>query len=177
MSFANTGVKHACITMADVGARAVHTGLHTLRAQALRVGTAAYSRSLDVFTKDISIISSNLFGGDLGKAVAKAATASRNYKALGDCFVLSGLSRVRPPRSMKRKASTSPPFRWYSRHSQGQASQTRRFKKRSRGSRRKGMGTDQQSGKPKQPQWQHPKHGNKPKPKASNHKGKKGYNS
>ena len=48
----------------------------------LRVRTGAHGRSLDVLTKDIPITSSSLFGGDPGKAVAKAATASRNYKAL-----------------------------------------------------------------------------------------------
>ena len=111
VSFANTAIKHAAITMADVGAKAVHAGLRTLRAQALRVVTGALGRSLNVLTKDIPITSSSLFGGDLGKAVAKAATASLNYKALGDCFVLSGLFRPRPPRGLKRKVSMSPPFR------------------------------------------------------------------
>ena len=53
VSFDNTGVKHASITMADVGARAMHAGLHTLRAQSLRVGIGAHSHSLDVLTKDI----------------------------------------------------------------------------------------------------------------------------
>ena len=43
--FTNTGVKHAAIAMADVGARAVHAGLRTLRAQAQRVGTGAHGRS------------------------------------------------------------------------------------------------------------------------------------
>ena len=80
--FANTGVNHSSIAMADVGARMVHAGLCTLRAQALRVGTGANGRSLDVLTKNIPITSSSAFGGNLGKAVAKAATASRNYNAL-----------------------------------------------------------------------------------------------
>ena len=129
VSFANTGVKHAAIAMADVGARAVHAGLRTLRAQALRVGTGAHGHSLDALTKDIPITSSSLFRGDLGKAVAKAATASRNYKALGDCFVLSCLSRPRPPRGLKGKASTSPPFHrgnrpWYC---QGEAPQNQNY--------------------------------------------------
>ena len=83
----------------------MHAGLRTIRAQALRVRTGAQGHSLDAFTKDIPIAltkdipitGSNLFGGDLGKAVEKAATASRNYKALGDCFVLSGLARPKPP--------------------------------------------------------------------------------
>ena len=180
VSFTNTGMKHSSIAMADVGARAVHAGPRTLRAPALRVGTGSQGRSLDALTKDIPITSSNLFTGDLGKAVAKAATASRNYEALGDCFVLSSLTRPKPPRSMKRKASASPPFRGdiRPRHSQGHALQTHRFRKRSHGSRRQGTGADQQSGKPKQPQWQRLKQGNKPKPKPKplNYKGKKGSN-
>ena len=149
VSFANTGVKHASIAMADVGARAVHAGLCTLR-----VRTGAYGRSLEVLTKDIRITSSSPFGGDLSKAVAKSATASGNYKDLGDCFVLSGLSRPKLPRSMKRKASASPPIHVDSRprHGQGQASQNHRFRKRRRGCRGRGKGVNQQSGKPKQPQ-------------------------
>ena len=39
---------------------------------------------------------------------------------------------------------------------------THRFRKGSCGSRRKGMGTDQQSGKPKQPQWQTPNRATSP---------------
>ena len=105
VSFSNTSVKHAAIAVADVRARAVHAGLRTLRAQTLRVRTGAHSRSLDVLTKDIPITSSSLFGGDLDKAVAKATTASRNYKALGGCFVLSGLARPKPSRSLKWNAS------------------------------------------------------------------------
>ena len=81
VSFTKTGVKHAAIKMTDVGARAVHTGLRTLRAQALRVETGAHDYSLDVLSKDIT--SSSPFRGDLGKAVAKAATTSRNYKVWG----------------------------------------------------------------------------------------------
>ena len=167
VSFANTGVKHAAITMADVGARAVHAGLRTLRAQALRVRTVAHGHNLDVLTKD------SLFLGNLGKAVAKAATASRNYKALGDCFVLSGLSRPKPSRSLKRKASTSPlPFRGNnrSRYHQGQTSPTHQPRKRKRGAR--GTGNGQQSGKQKQPQWQPPNRrgsqANRPKSKRGN---------
>ena len=110
LSFANTGVKHASIVMADVGARVVHAGLRTLRPQALRVGTGAQGRSLYALTKDIPNSSSSLFEGDLGKAVAKAANTSKNYKALGDCFILSGLARLKPPRTLKQKASASPPF-------------------------------------------------------------------
>ena len=134
----NTGVKRASIAMADVGATSVHAGLLTLRLQVLRVRTGAHSCSLDVLTKDIPITSSTLFGGDLGKVVVKAATTSRNYKALGDCFILLGLSRHRPPRSRNRKASASPPFSGdsRSRYGQGQCYQNRnRFRKRKRGAR------------------------------------------
>ena len=56
-------------------------------------------------TKDIPIASTSLFGGDLRKAVAKFTTASHNYKALGDCFVLFGLPRPKPPRGKKQKVS------------------------------------------------------------------------
>ena len=101
VSFANTGVKHTSIAMAHVGARAVHACLITLRVQAPRVRTGTHSCSLDVLTKDIPITNSSLFGGDLGKAVAKATTTTKNYKALGHCFILSGLSRPKPPRSRK----------------------------------------------------------------------------
>ena len=177
VSFTNIDVEHASIAMADVGARAVHAGLHTLRARALRVGTGAHSCSLGVLTKDIPITSSNLFGGDLGKTVVKAATASRNYKTLGDCFVLLDLSWPKPPSSRKQKASASPAFHGdsWSRHGQGQSSPNHsRFRKRMCCSRGRGKGADQQSGKPKQPQWQHPKQGNKPKSKP--HKEKKGSN-
>ena len=54
-------------------------------------------RLLNTLTKNIPIASSSLFGGDLGKAVVKSATASCNYKTLGDCFDLSDLSRPKPP--------------------------------------------------------------------------------
>ena len=99
VSFANSGVKHAAIAiaMADVGARAVHAGFCTLKVQVLSVGTGIHGCSLDVLTKNIPITSSSLFGGVLGMAVVKAATASRNHKALGDCFVLSGLARPSHP--------------------------------------------------------------------------------
>ena len=95
------------------------------------VGTGAQGHRLDARTKDIPITSSNLFRGDLSKAVLKAATASRNYNALGDCFVLSGLARTKPPRSLKWKASASPLFHGDSRprYHQGQVPQTKRGKK------------------------------------------------
>ena len=59
VSFVNTGVKHAAIAIADV-----EPGRCTLvSAWALRVGTGAQSRSLDVLTKDIPITSTILFRG------------------------------------------------------------------------------------------------------------------
>ena len=41
MSFANKGIKHALIAMADVGARVVHVQIHLLKAQALSIGRLA----------------------------------------------------------------------------------------------------------------------------------------
>ena len=103
VSFTNTDIKHATIAMADIRARTVHAGLRTLsictlRVQALQIGTGTHSQGLATFTKDIPISSTSLFGGDLSKAVAKAATTFCNYKVHGDHFVLSGLSRPKPPK-------------------------------------------------------------------------------
>ena len=64
--------KHASIAMADVGARAVHARIPMLRAQALNIGTSTHGQGL-ALTKDIPISTTGLFGGDLSKAVAKAA--------------------------------------------------------------------------------------------------------
>ena len=112
MSFANILVKHAAITIGRCGSQGSAFCLCTLRVQALRVGTGTRCRSLDVLTKDIPITSSSLFGAYLGKALVKATTASRNYKALGDCFVLSGLARPKPPRSLNRKAYCLTALSW-----------------------------------------------------------------
>ena len=90
MSFANTGIKHATIAMAYVGARAVHAGIRTLA----------------VFTKDIPISSSGLFESALSRSVAKVALAL----ALADSFMLSDLPRPKPPQGWKQKASSSPPL-------------------------------------------------------------------
>ena len=81
--FANTGVKHAAITMADVGAKTVHVSLRTLRVQALRVGTGPHGRTLDVLTKDIPITSSILFGGDLGKLWRKPPLLPKTIRLWG----------------------------------------------------------------------------------------------
>ena len=61
-SFANPGIKHAAIAMADVGAKVVHAGICMLRAQALSIGTSTHSKGLSAFTKDIPISTSGLFG-------------------------------------------------------------------------------------------------------------------
>ena len=63
--------------MADVGARAVHGGLHFLRVQALRVGMTAKSDKGDVlskYTNTIPLNSNSLFGGQLSTAIVKAAS-------------------------------------------------------------------------------------------------------
>ena len=107
-------------------------------------------RALPLSHKDIPISSTSLFGGDLGKVVAKSASASHNYKALGDCFVLSGLSRPRSSKGMKWQVSTLLPFhgRSQSGNWQGRSFQTHRGKKRRQVLKIKGA--DNQTGKPKQ---------------------------
>ena len=86
MSFANTGIRHAAIAMANVGARAVHAGIRMLRAQALSIRTSTHGQGLAALTKDIPISTTGLFGGDLSKAEAKAThnfpqlpTTSHNF--------------------------------------------------------------------------------------------------
>ena len=79
-SFANAGVKYASIAMVDVGVRAVHSGLHTPRTQALRRGTCAQGHQADVLAKyanTIPLSNQSLFGGRLKSVVAKAAYAAR----------------------------------------------------------------------------------------------------
>ena len=68
---------------------------------------------LSAYTKAIPLTNKSLFGDGLGKVVAQAATASRDYKALGNCFILSGLSRPQPPTSGRKwKVESLPlPFR------------------------------------------------------------------
>ena len=149
--------------MADVGARAVHACLCTIKAHTLRIRTCTHGQGLVTLTKYILMSSTSLFVGDLGMAMA--AFASHNYKALGDCFVLAGLSRPKPLRGRKLKASTSQPFcgRSQSGNWQGHSSQAHRGRKRRWTS--KGKGADHQVIKPKLQQWQQPKLGSKPKPK------------
>ena len=106
MSFANMGIKHATIAVADVGARVVHTGIRMLRAQDLSIRTSTHGQGLAAFTKDIPISSTGLFGCDLSKAEAMEASASYNYKALVDIFMLSDLPSPKPPQGGKWKASS-----------------------------------------------------------------------
>ena len=89
--FANLCIKHAVITMAVVP---VHFGLRTLRSLALRIGASNHghrNHALATYTNSFRLTNS-LFGEGLGKTVAQAATTSRHYKAMGDCFILSCLS-------------------------------------------------------------------------------------
>ena len=80
--FANTGIKHIAIAVADVGARSVHAvgarslhaGFCNLRAQALRIGTGTHSEGHAMLTKDIT------------------ASASCNYKAHVSCLASLGPS-------------------------------------------------------------------------------------
>ena len=141
--FANMGMKHASIAMADVGARVVHASLRSLRMQALRVGTGTHGCGPDALTKDIPVASSSLFG--------ESSHCFPNYKALGDCFVLSGFSRPKSPRGKKGKASVLP-FQGKNRpsYSQGHSSQPTGLG-RGGGPQRARAPT---GGKPRHPQWQ-----------------------
>ena len=88
-------------------------GLRTLRSQALHIGTSSHGQqdsTLALYTNSIPLSSKSLFGNALGKMLAQAGTTSRDYKALGDCYVISGMSRPKPPsKSRKWKTDTSPP--------------------------------------------------------------------
>ena len=64
----NAGVSFASMAMVDVGARAVQSGLRSLRTQALRVGTCAQSLQADQFAKhadSLPFSTHHLFGGKL----------------------------------------------------------------------------------------------------------------
>ena len=89
-SLANAGVKYASIATVDVGARAVHSGLCTLRAQAPRVGTCAQAHQAEVLAKYANTIpfsNQSFLGGGLNTVVAKAASAARDYSAMAEGFV------------------------------------------------------------------------------------------
>ena len=71
----------------DVGAWAVHSGLRTLQAQALRV--AKYANT-------VPLNNQSLFGGGLKTVVAKATSAARDYAAMAEGFVQAGLHHPKP---------------------------------------------------------------------------------
>ena len=75
-SLANTGVSFAGMATVEVGARAVHSGLRSLRAQALRVhvGTSAHSRQAEQLTKladSLPISTRSLFGEGLQQSLPR----------------------------------------------------------------------------------------------------------
>ena len=79
----------------DVRARAVHSGLRTLTVQALRVGTCAQGHQAEVlaqYANTIPLSNHSLFGGVLKTVVVKVASAAREYAAMADDFVQSGLN-------------------------------------------------------------------------------------
>ena len=130
-------------------AMAVHAGLRTLRAQALRNGAGIHGQGLATFTKDNPINNKSLFEDCLGTAVVKAASTFSDFKALWDCFVLSGLSRSEPPKSRKQKASTSLPFHGRSQSGNWQGRSSHSIRSRSKRKRKsKGKGINSQVGKP-----------------------------
>ena len=112
-SLANAGV-YASIAMVDVEARAVHSGLCTLWAQAFKVGTCAQCHQADVLAKyanTIPLSNQSLFGVGLKTMVAKAACAARDYAAMAECFVQAGLHHpklLHSKESCKRTYEGSP---------------------------------------------------------------------
>ena len=99
LSLANAGIRYASIATADVGARVVHSGLRTLRAQALRVGTGARTQQADQLAKQANSIPINnhsLFWECLRTIVAKAASTTRNYAAMADRLAQAGLHEPTP---------------------------------------------------------------------------------
>ena len=108
---ANAGVKYASVATVDVGSWAVHSGLRTLRAQALRVGTCARPQSgqADQLAKHanyLPISNRSLFSEGLRSVVARAASTARDYAAMADGLTQGGLYKPTPPKgrdSHKRK--------------------------------------------------------------------------
>ena len=89
-SFAHAGIQYASKAMVDVGARAVHGGLRSLRAQALQLGTSAKRERADAlsgYASSIPVTNTNLFVGRLHSAVIKAASNACTYPATADGFV------------------------------------------------------------------------------------------
>ena len=167
MPFANTGIKHSTIAMANVGARAVYTRIRMLRVHVLSIRTSTDGQGLAALMKDIPISTTGLFGCDLRKVVVKAVSASRNYNSLADRIILSGFPR--PPRGGKRKASSSPPFRGKGQSRNWQSHSLSSTRSRTRRRLLKGKGAGHQTGKAKQ---QQPKSGSKGQAKPCYRKGK-----
>ena len=100
VSLANTGVSFASMATVGVGARAVHSGLRSLRVQAPRVGTSTHVHHADQLAKladSLPISPHSLFGEGLQPVIAKAASSARSYADMADGFVQAGLVRPRPP--------------------------------------------------------------------------------
>ena len=147
--------------MADVGTRAVHGGLHSLRAQALWLGTSTKGDRADALSRyanGILVNSASLFGGRLSSAVAKAASNAHTYAAITDGFIQASLGGSRE--SSKRRFIVSPPpfhskSRWSSnRHSKSSSKKRLGHTKapcsnnrQSRGSRPRAGPKTQQRGK------------------------------
>ena len=81
-SLANGDIRYPSITTVGVGARAVHSGLRILVAQALGLGTCMHPQQADQLAKhakSIPINNRSLFGEGLRAMVAKAVTTVRDY--------------------------------------------------------------------------------------------------
>ena len=97
---ANAGVTFACMATVDVGARAVHSGCRSIRAQTLKVGTSVHAHHMDQLAKlvdSLPISPHSLFGEGLQPVIAKATSSARSYMDMVDGFVQAGLVRPRPP--------------------------------------------------------------------------------
>ena len=141
----------------------VHSGLCTLWAQALRVGTCASTPQADELAKhanSIPINNHSLFGEGLRTVVAKAASTARNYADMAD-----GLHKPTPPQGKlnhkRMQASFPTPFHggnwgWWNRSSSKERKPTtthdralRSDHKSFRGSKPAAGQTPQPKGKPR----------------------------
>ena len=91
-SLANAGVSFTSMATVDVGTRAVHSSLRSLRAQELRVGTSARVHQAQQLKKmadslPFSISPNSLFGEGLQPVIAKAASSARHYAEMAEGFV------------------------------------------------------------------------------------------
>ena len=71
----------------DVGARAVHSGLRSFRAQALRVDISANAHQAEQLAKmadGLPINPHSLFGEGLQPVIAMAASSAKSYAAMPD---------------------------------------------------------------------------------------------